>query len=310
MQTEPENEFNLNWKHLENNILVAQFASSLDGRSKIYVKKFEALKKDPYRDITIFLTHDLGQYHGRFLSFINWTRNRHPGISFVAMDFAGHGLSSGTRGHVEKFDGLVEDFLFLLKHSEKRKDEKWIILGQGLGGLVTLDLINRYQENIEEQILGLILSNFILKFTSPFLLQVENQLSNSTFILKKMLGQSRPMRVLKGDDMLSDPAAILKYEQDPLVVHRPTLLTIKEIQNKIANIYQDSYFLSRPVLLLKSGNDNLINDSGIDYFAKGVKKELLTEKNYSHLKHDLYNESDNEIIFQDIIDWVKMYEKK
>lgn len=312
MQTNPHNECNLIWKKLENNILVTQFTSTSDSSSKIYVKRFEALKKDPHRNITIFLLHDVGQYHGRYLSFINWTRNRHPGISFVAMDFVGHGLSSGTRGHVKKFESLVDDVFFLMNHTDKKVDEvdsaeQWMILGQGLGGLVALDLINRYQEVIEKKICGLILSNFIFKFTSPFL-QFENQLSAAYAGLKNLIPHSRPIKLLKGEDMLSAPQDILILEHDPLVVHRPTLITIKEIQKKIASIYQDSYFIGKPVLLLKSENDNVANSSGLDYFAKGIKKELLTEKKYSLMKHDLYNETDKEIVFQDIISWMKAYE--
>ncbi len=153
MQIDSVNEHDLVWRELENNIRVTQFTSSNADKSKIYVKKFDALKKDSQRNITIFLLHDVGQYHGRFISFINWTRNRYPGISFVAMDFVGHGLSSGTRGHIENFENIVKDFLFLISNSEKNADdnEKWMILGHGLGGLVALDLINRYQEIIEKK---------------------------------------------------------------------------------------------------------------------------------------------------------------
>lgn len=309
MQIDSENEHALVWKKLENNILVTQFLSANADKSKVYVKRFDALKKDPKRNITIFLLHDVGQYHGRFLSYINWTRNRYPGISFVAMDFIGHGLSSGTRGHIENFESVVKDLCFLVENTEKNSDEngKWIIMGHGLGGLVALDLINRYQDIIENKIDGLILSNFILKFAS-FVLQIEDQVTNISTGIKNLMAHLRLVRLLKGSEMLSQPKDILLFDKDPLLVHRPTLVTFKEIQNKVANIYQDSYFLGKPILLLKSDRDNAINSDGIDYFAKGIKKELLTEKNYSLMKHDLYNETDREIVFQDIMDWIKMYE--
>lgn len=311
MQTEINHERILVWKKLENNIQVTQFNSASSGRGKVYVKRFEALRKDPQIHTTIFLLHDVGQYHGRFLSFINWTRNRCPGISFVAMDFVGHGLSSGTRGHVESFDVLVKDFLYLLQHSQKSSEhtnvEKWIILGQGLGGLVGLDLINRYPEMVEGRIDGLILSNFILTFNST-LLKIENQIAEVAPFFKSLMAHARTLKTLKGEEMLSDSQDILVYEHDPLVVHRPTLVTINEIQNKVAHVYQDSYFLEKPLLLLKSENDVLINSSGIDYFAKGIKKELLSEKKYSLMKHDLYNEIDRENVYLDIMNWMKAYE--
>lgn len=309
MQIDQENEHRLVWRKLENNILVTQFTSANADKSKVYVKRFDALKKDAHKNTTIFLLHDVGQYHGRFLSFINWTRNRYPGISFVAMDFVGHGLSSGTRGHIENFETLVKDLLFLVSNTEKNSDknEKWMILGHGLGGLVALDLINRYQEIVEKKIDGLILSNFILKFSS-IILQIENKATSISSTIENLMSHLRAVRLLKGSEMLSRPKDILMFDKDPLVVHRPTLVTFKEIQNKVANIYQDSYFIGKPVLLLKSDRDNAINSNGVDYFAKGIKKELLIEKNYSLMKHDLYNETDKEIVFQDIMDWMETYE--
>ena len=313
MQTEIKIEQNLKWNILENNISVTHFTSSAPSRGfgsgQVYVKKFAALKEDPNKKITVFLLHDIGQYHGRFQQLINWTRNKNPGVSFVAMDFVGHGLSSGTRGHFNKFENLVNDFLYLLTMTEKdhAQNEKWIVLGHGMGGLVALDLLNRIQLTTENKIDGLILSNFILKFSSTFL-QIEEQIMLKMSGFKKLLAHSRPFRLATGDAILSCPDEVLKHEQDPLVIHRPTLNSIKEIQNRIRNVYQDSYFLDKPLMLLKSDKGSLHQDSGIDYFAKGIKKDLLTEKNYSLMKHDLYNEIERDTVFKDIMDWMKIYE--
>lgn len=304
------------WKKLGNNISITSFTSSAGtaecSGSRVYAKKFEALKKDPQKNITIFLLHDIGQYHGRFLSFINWTRSRNPGVSFIAMDFVGHGLSSGTRGHFEKFEHLVGDFLNLINQTEKKNDEfeKWILAGTGLGGLVALDLLNRHQDTVDQKIDGLILSNFLLKFSPSISLfgQFENQLNFSNMGLKKMIAHSRPLSILRSEEMLSSASDIMNFEQDPLVIQKPTLNSLREIQKKIANIYQDSYFLGKRLMLLKSEQDSAINANGIDYFAKGIKKELLTEKSYSLMRHDLYNENDKENVFQDITNWIKTYE--
>lgn len=313
MQTEKLQEQKKLWKKLENNISITHFSSSAStsgsSSSQVYVKRYEPLNIDPKKKITIFLLHDIGQYHGRFNSLINWTRAKNPGVSFVAMDFVGHGLSSGTRGHFDKFSHLVNDFLHLLKMMEKdlAGNEKWIILGHGVGGLVALDLLNRVPGAAENRIDGLILSNFILKFSSPFL-QMEEQLMTFLAGIKKLIAHSRLHRLQRGEEILSSPDDILTYEQDPLVVHRPTLNSIKEIQNKVANIYQDSYFLEKPLMLLQSENGAIGQSNSMDYFARGIKKNLLTEKKYSLMKHDLYNEIEKVRVFEDIMDWMKIYE--
>jgi alpha-beta hydrolase superfamily lysophospholipase len=312
MQNENSHELKTLWKKLENNISVTHFTSNVSSGeigSQVYVKRYEALKKDPKKNITVFLLHDIGQYHARFHHFINWTRNRNPGISFIAMDFVGHGLSSGTRGHFEKFDQLVSDFLYLLTIIEKNhsSNEKWVVLGHGMGGLVALDLLNRFQLTVENSIDGLILSNFISKLSSRFL-RLEEQLIVRYLGFKKFTSHSRLHHLYRGADILTCPDAILAYEQDPLVIHRPTLNSIREIQERITNIYQDSYFLENPLMILQSGKGTIVQSDEIGYFAKGIKKDLLTEKKYSLMKYDLYNEIDRVNVFEDIMDWMKIYE--
>jgi len=84
------------------------------------------------------------------------------------MDFMGHGLSSGTRGHFDDFDNLVDDVMFMLSHLEKQKDEQWILLGHGLGGVTILDLMGQYQHLVSPLVDKIILSNFTLKFPISF----------------------------------------------------------------------------------------------------------------------------------------------
>lgn len=314
MQIEKSQEETLSWKKLDNNIYATHFlsrATELGYKpSQIYVKKFEATKKDPKKNITIILLHDICQYHGRFQHFINWMREHNPGVSFIAMDFQGHGLSSGTRGHFFKFNHLATDLYYLLDQLEKNNDEleKWIVLGHGLGGMVALDLLSRFQMPSHKSIDGVILSNFILTFPSA-LLQLESQLSSSQKILNKFLSRVRPIKYHRGEDILTSPDDVLMYEQDPLVLSRPTLNTIREIQKRVEVIYQDSYFLDKPLMILKSEMGIDSKNEGISYFAKGIKKELLCEKSYSHMKYDLYNEYERVAVFKEITDWMKLYEK-
>jgi len=298
------------WKQVAPRISVAHFSSTakLSGNNstQVYVKKYEALTNSSEGKMTVFLLHDIGQYHGRFEQLIKWIQERNSSVTFIAMDFVGHGLSSGTRGHFENLDQLVNDFLCLLRTHEKdlSSNEKLLVLGHGMGGLVALESIKRLQSEYKNQVDGLILSNFILKFSS-FLLNLESRpIGGPT--LKKLLTHSRPLRTLKGEDVLSCPEAILSYEQDPLVVNNPTLNSLQEIHNGLITIYQHSYFQEKPIMLLNSGLGVFSQTDSIGYFAKGVKKELLTEKKYSLLKHDLYNEIERVVVFEDILSWMKI----
>ena len=147
------------WKQVAHKTSAAHFSSTVklsgNNSNQVYVKKYEALTNNPEGKVTAFLLHDIGQYHGRFEQMIKWIQERNPSVTFIAMDFVGHGLSSGTRGHFENFEQLVSDFLCLLRTHEKdhSHNEKLIILGHGLGGLVALDSLKRLQSEYKNSTL-------------------------------------------------------------------------------------------------------------------------------------------------------------
>ena len=294
-------EENFKWKKLSGATSVTHFSSFLPSQ-QVYLKKIKAHKKSK-NPITIFLFHDLASYHGRFYHLINWFKAHHPDINFVMMDFLGHGLSSGTRSHIEEFNHLVNDVAFVFRTMEKSPDEKWIALGHGVGALSLLDLVNRFDETIKNKIDKLVLSNFILNFKSP-LMSIQNNLINKILPLEDMMKTTRPFEIYLPKLVLTDPKEQGIYMEDPLIVRKPTLQTFRCINLKMKSVFQDSYFLDRPTLILQSESPYLLL-KGIDSFAKGLKKDLLSEKKYSNLKHDLYNEKDNIIVFNDIAEWIQ-----
>jgi alpha-beta hydrolase superfamily lysophospholipase len=301
------------WKNVSPEVSVTSFDSvtknSGYGASKIFVKYIKAKKEGSGAKVTLILLHDLGQHHGRFNKFIDWIVSERPSYSIVCMDFVGHGSSSGTRGHFEKFDDLASDVHTLFnKIMNHKKDEFWVLLGQGVGGVVALDYYNRFQPEKHSKIDAIILSNFTMNFNSS-LFQLSDYSSVRPGIVKNLISHVRPLYVLKPEELLCDPQEILEYKKDPLVIHRPTINSIQEIRLKMGGLHQNSYFLEIPTLLLKGEADPLIYQSGIEHFARGIKKDLLAQKNYSLMKHDLYNEMSRETVFNDISEWIKSYEK-
>src|SRR5690606_14747802 len=151
---------------------------------------------------TIFLFHDVASYHGRFANMIKWFQGQHPEINFVMMDFLGHGLSSGTRGHIASFNDLVSDVAYVFANEEKKPQERWIALGQGVGALSLLDLLNRFDESIKGKIDQLVLSNFVLNFSSA-LMRAQNKLLESVFPLEALMKNTRPMEIYLPEEVLT-----------------------------------------------------------------------------------------------------------
>ena len=261
----------LEWREIRSNVQVTHFDSCIRNQ-KIYVKR--QLGKG---STTIFLFHDIGSYHGRFNHLLNWFQGEHPEFNFVMMDFAGHGLSSGTRGHVTHMNDLIADVTTLLESMEKRSTEKWIMLGHGLGALVLLDLLNRVEGKVKNKIDSLILSNFMLRFESPGF-NLQNRIYEKfNQAGKESMDHFRLLEIYPSVDMLSFRREQLEYLQDPLIVHRPTLSSLRAIVQKVRHIYQDSYFLDKPTLVLESSGPSLI-ENGTDSFARGLKKKPFNSK--------------------------------
>lgn len=300
MQSSKNDEI-LKWKELSGGTSVTHFSSFLPNQ-QIYLKKIKPHKKTE-NPVTVFLFHDLASYHGRFYHLINWFKSHHPEVGFVMMDFLGHGLSSGTRGHIEQFNHLVNDVAHVFRVMEKAPGERWIALGHGIGALSLLDLVNRFDESIKNKIDKLVLSNFILNFNSP-VLNIQNRLLEKVMPLEGLMRTTRPLEIYLPEEVLTHPREQGLYMEDPLIVRKPTFQTFKCINLKMKSVFQDSYFLDRPTLILQSESPYLLK-RGMDSFSKGLKKGLLSEKKYSNLKHDLYNEKDNLTVFNDIAEWIQ-----
>lgn len=297
-----ENSSALIWKNIKDESWTSQF-NSVYSKQKIYLKKIQS-KDSSGSGVTVFMFHDITSYHGRFHHLTSWFQNNYPTVRFVMMDFAGHGLSTGTRGHFEDFNHLVEDMSFVFKNMAKEPNDKWIVLGHGMGAMGILDLINRFDESIKQKVDQLILSNFILNFSSTLFL-LEKKISEKLFSNSFLINQSRPLSIYQAHEMLSSHEDQVNYLKDPLIIKSPTFQSLKTLNDKVKTLFQESYFLDKPTLVLSSQSPYLIG-GGMESFSKGFKKGLLTKKNYSNFQHDLYNERDSQTLFNDIAQWIKL----
>lgn len=289
-----------NWTQLNEQVQIAHI-SSVDIGNKIYLKKW---KNSEVAETIFILFHDLCQYHGSFNSFVNWALSHFTNIEIYAIDYVGHGLSSGTRGHIEEFENLILDQKKIIESLHFESSQNIYYFGHGLGGLVTLDFYNRYGQQLKNPPKGMILSNFILNLDHPlFHFKGTNSLLVSKFFQRLRFGN-----IFESTNLTTDKVKAIDLEQDPLMHFNPTLNSIAEVKKRTQSIYQDSYYIDIPVMIVSCDQDQYIFTKGMKYFVKGVRKELIFEKKYSNMKHDLYNELDSDIFFNDVKMWINKNE--
>jgi lysophospholipase len=292
----------LNWSDVKSEFQISHLDSSQIGQT-LYLKKWSNVTVERNK-LVFVLFHDLCQYSDAFKNFINWSLENNNNIEIYSFDFIGHGQSSGTRGHFEDFEYLVEDSLIVLSQLNLTSEDNVFLFGHGLGGIVLIDMFNRYSKKLNFRPLGLVLTNFLLSFESFIFKNLNQKMLNNVLVKRLKL-----KNIYRPKDITNHTNAAYTFAEDPLIIHRPTLGSVMEIKEKVKGIYQDSYFLDLPIFLGWSDIDPYLNKSGMAYFIKGIKKEYLFEKRYSLMKHDLYNEIDSEIFYQDIKKWIQANEK-
>ncbi len=89
-----------------------------------------------------------------------------------------------------------------------------------------------------------------------------------------------------------DPAVVRAYREDPLVHDRITARLARFIVDGARDAIERASALAVPTLLLVAGDDRLVPITGIHRFAQRAPRELLDERVYDGLWHELFNESE------------------
>lgn len=298
------------WKNISPGIFTGNLKNA---QSKgIYLKRIFIGSNKPEK-ITkrIVFLHDLLEHHGRYEECILANKQLwNSSVEIIFLDFAGHGLSSGSRGHIESLDYLVDDLILVLQNLDPIKE--LYFFGHGIGALVFLRFL-LFKKAIEHSSLlngfsGLIASNFyfdLSKRINPMTKILDLIEKRSVATSQIQLEHIKLNRLIHGVDQSFQKEVQEKYEADPLVVHRLTYRGYRAIEEGILEISRKAYFIDFPFLCLIGKNDPIINAEKMQLFMKSIEKKHYRVIELPDSKHDLYNDTDSSFVFKEIINWVE-----
>lgn len=231
----------------------------------------------------------------RYSHVFDWMWER--GYTCAGIDLRGHGRSAGHRGFVEKFGAYIDDTEEAVNLLVERfPDQKLVLVGHSMGGLVVLTYLLRHPEGIE----GAVLS-------SPFL-GLALEVPKVKELLGKIMSRVWPTlglpSGLSGRDLTHDTAIAEAYDADPLVFKNATARWFTETVRAQHDLLRTVGQVQTPTLMLQAGADRVVDAETSRHVYELLGATDKEWRSYDNLFHELFNETDREQPLQDVVDWL------
>lgn len=239
----------------------------------------------------VLMIHGIAEHSGRYEAV--GAQFAAAGIGAVAIDQRGHGTTEGPKGHVERFEGFLDDVEDQL--AEMRTiGVPLILLGHSMGGLVA----TAYAISERPAPDLLVLSGPALGADLPGWqrLAVDKlaQLSPKLFV-----GPPFDTEVLS-----RDPEVGKAYDADPLVKPGGSANLLAQLFSTMEATAASIEQLSIPTLCLHGGSDELVptDASAVLEGLPGVTRTVLPD-----LRHEIFNEPEGSAVVDSVIDWINAH---
>ena len=249
----------------------------------------------PEARATLLFVHGYADHVGRYGHVFDWFVER--GYSCAGVDLRGHGRSVGRRGYINAFDEYIDDLEAMVNLLvEKQPDQKLILVGHSMGGLVVLTYLLRHPEGIE----GAVLS-------SPFM-GLALRVPPAKEMLGKLMSHVWPSLALASgiasSDLTHDEEIAKAYDTDPLVNKKATARWFTEALKAQRSTIGDAGQVQTPTLVLQAGEDRVVDAETTRHLFELLGSTDKEWKSYDRFFHEIFNETDRTRPFEDIADWL------
>ncbi len=244
---------------------------------------------------TFVVVHGLGEHSGRYVRFADWFARR--GVTLYAMDQRGHGLSGGPRGHAQSLPLLVDDVDRVVERARQESSLPVVLVGHSFGGLVAIAYALACPTRLQRAVFSA--PALVVRARVPRWKRVLGRVLPSVLPRLTMSNQVDP-RVLS-----RDPGTVEAYRADPLVHDRISARLYRETLGRGEDLIRRAPELRVPFLLLHGAQDRLIDPAGSQRFFDRAVVRGRALRIYDGLYHEIFNEPEQQRIFQDIIGWLE-----
>lgn len=253
----------------------------------------------------VLLVHGLGEHAWRYHRLA--TELNAAGYAVRAYDQRGHGESSGPRGCLPGEHTLLQDLAEVVEDTRatlcRARHVPLVLLGHGLGGLVSALWVGRAQQALRHHRLpvdALVLSSPALRidwgwWQRAMLAAWPQSLPHVT------LGSGLDARQLS-----HDPAAVAAYLADPLVHDRVSRRLAHFMADAGPEVLALACQWRVPTLLMYAGSDLLVNPRGSQVFGQRAPVGVVQSQCFEDFFHDIFNETHRLEAVNMLVDWLNV----
>jgi alpha-beta hydrolase superfamily lysophospholipase len=244
----------------------------------------------------LVLVHGFAEHSGRYEHVGRWFATR--GFAVHAYDQQGHGRSEGNRGHVDRFDDMLDDLeAFLERVRREHPGLPPFVVGHSMGGLEVAAWVSGRRPDIAGAV------------TSGAALEVAEVPSPAQRFALRVMRRLRPKarldRPIATEALSRDPAVGRAYREDPLVFQYMTLSLAAAFYAAGRSALENARRTEVPMLLLHGEDDPLTPARGSRAFFEQLDPSRSELRIYPGLRHEIFNEPEQEQVFSDLLAWIE-----
>lgn len=244
----------------------------------------------------IVFLHGAGEYSAKYERFCKWFADK--GVEVFIFDLRGHGSSGGAVCHVDNFNDYTFDLDVFLKHIDRGwGHKKTFLTAHSLGSLIAIF----YSINFSYTFKGMVLCSPCLALR----LKIEPVKAWFAVMFYKILGNRPFASHIKPRMATHDKFIIDRFIDDPLIHHVVTAGFYIQMARAMRYARSRASGLKDNLLILQAGDDKICDRKVVENFYRDAGSDDKELKLYRGLYHELLNEVDRQMVFEDIYNWIR-----
>ena len=247
-------------------------------------------------DRVLALVHGFAEHSGRYEHVARWFAER--GYVVHAYDHRGHGRSEGTRTHVDHFEEYLDDLgCFHAAIRAEHPDLPILLTGHSMGGLI----VAAFLADRRPAVAAAVTSGAALEL-GPDVTATRLRFAR---LLRRVVPRFRMKSTLDPAGLSRDEDVVSAYLADPHVHRSLTASLGAELLGAVEVTGERAFEIQVPMLVLHGEEDPMCPVSGSRAFHEGLHVAGSRLRTYPGMRHEIFNEPEQERVFEDIVSWTE-----